>query len=322
MKNSEHETADEQFLVIVCTRNRPAELASLLRSLAQADSPPPLFCVVDSSNQQIFEDNAILLDRINELVEFEIHHISSGPGLPAQRALGVRWAISQTLQSTARLFFFDDDITLPVDFFNNAREVIIRSQANFIGAWDHSLVPAPKSLIRAILGFGTFDNRPPYSVAKGGFTCTGAVTNDVVNVEWVPGHSFIITGDLAMKKVFNNQIRMTGEDLDYQIVSGEPLILSKNLYVFHKPSNIGRSELGEKILEDDLLRWSLAVGKRFRVRKSWVIVTTILLILSCPLRLRWSDSLREIQAHISFLRLTKQEKLNASEDLGFSRILG
>ncbi len=96
--------------LIVCTRNRPAELTRVLHSIAEQTTLPARVLVVDSSDANasaaVVEQRSAVWPAGSQL---ELRR--SDPGLPHQRNVGI--------DATTRpiVCFLDDDVVLEPDYF-------------------------------------------------------------------------------------------------------------------------------------------------------------------------------------------------------------
>jgi GT2 family glycosyltransferase len=86
--------------VVICTKNRPLELAACLRSLEGQTRPPDRVLVVDAGTERPDGDFGAL----------ELTWTESAPGLPRQRNAALPWAAADLLA------FFDDDVELEPDY--------------------------------------------------------------------------------------------------------------------------------------------------------------------------------------------------------------
>lgn len=98
--------------VVICTRNRPLELAACLRSLATQTERPDAVVVVDSSDEpQPLPD-----------VGLPVRSVRSAPGLPLQRNLALRHV------SADLVTFLDDDVELEPGYVAVIRRWFLSSE--------------------------------------------------------------------------------------------------------------------------------------------------------------------------------------------------
>lgn len=93
----------DSISVIICTRNRPKELARLWESLDRQTRLPDEVVVVDSSEGK--ETEGFVAEKTGKL-SYAAHYIHSKPGLTLQKNIGVAGATGDLL------FFLDDDLVL------------------------------------------------------------------------------------------------------------------------------------------------------------------------------------------------------------------
>jgi len=107
--------------VIVCTRDRPRDLAMLLQTILQQDYFPLEVIVVDDSPRRSAENVVNLYSSKFETIGCSLKYVlGSGEGLPAARNLGVKIANGDVI------LFLDDDILLP-------EKNVLRIIAEFLG---------------------------------------------------------------------------------------------------------------------------------------------------------------------------------------------
>ena len=101
--------------VVICTRNRPAELARTLQSVArQSGAHHRRVVVVDGSDQDDAERTAAVVRRWNDApVPFHHHRYSGPPAGTRQRNAGV----DLLPDSVDVVHFLDDDMTLQAGYF-------------------------------------------------------------------------------------------------------------------------------------------------------------------------------------------------------------
>jgi glycosyltransferase involved in cell wall biosynthesis len=106
--------------VVICTKNRPAEVIRCLESIASQTLLPQEIVIVDASDTS---ELAKRLDMWSGRGKSKILYIRSAPGLTRQRNVGVKASSGEVV------FFFDDDIVLEKCFI----EEIVRVFENDVG---------------------------------------------------------------------------------------------------------------------------------------------------------------------------------------------
>lgn len=103
---------------LVCTRNRPEDIARFLGSLKTQTSLPHELVVVDSSDQPLAQNTHFNeLCRQLEQQQVAIVYAHTRPGLTYQRNQAVARATSKVL------YFFDDDVILDPDYLATMQSV-------------------------------------------------------------------------------------------------------------------------------------------------------------------------------------------------------
>ncbi|WP_423818444.1 glycosyltransferase family A protein [Salinibacter ruber] len=151
----EHTGASEA--VVICTRNRPVDLARTLKSVAEqcrAHDRPVV--VVDGSDRDDAERTAgVVQSWGDEELPFSYHRHSGRPAGTRQRNVGV-----DLLPETVRIVhFIDDDVTVHPGYFE-ALSAVLRTEPN-VGGWEESSLSPPKALPRPVVS----DYSPYFSCA-------------------------------------------------------------------------------------------------------------------------------------------------------------
>ena len=94
--------------VIVCTRNRPRDLAACLRSLVGQDRLPSELVVVDASEGDASRDVVEAVRAAGAIAD--VRYLRAAPRLTSQRNLGVAAATGDVVT------FLDDDVVLASDY--------------------------------------------------------------------------------------------------------------------------------------------------------------------------------------------------------------
>jgi len=116
--------------VIICTKNRHADLANALTSLAQQTHQPDEVIIVDASQQAAPPTIHQLLQ------EFAAHkYLRTAPGLPTQRNRGIDQSHGDLV------FFFDDDVLLEADYVAQIARVFEQDQTQRYGGGMGQIYP-------------------------------------------------------------------------------------------------------------------------------------------------------------------------------------
>jgi glycosyltransferase involved in cell wall biosynthesis len=110
--------------VIVCTRNRAKDIASLLESLCGQSRLPDELIIVDASDNC---DTKNLLKQKRDRLPFDGVYKSTAPGLTRQRNIGI------SISRGKYLFFFDDDVVLDSEYISVIEQTFAECRAKNIG---------------------------------------------------------------------------------------------------------------------------------------------------------------------------------------------
>ncbi len=128
--------------VILCTRNRLADIQQCLPSLAQQTLAPEKLIIIDSSDEPIINTESFTSIFNNKM--FPNTHLiykHTKPGLPYQRNVGV------SLSSGDIIYFFDDDVLLQKNYLEQMHQVFTQNPAYGGGMGSVLDVPAKQNNI-------------------------------------------------------------------------------------------------------------------------------------------------------------------------------
>ncbi len=108
--------------LVICTRNRPAELRRCLQSVLEQTRRPRRILVVDGSDG---EEISQLIEELNAAEWFEepIRYARTTPGTARARNLGI------SLTRNPVIHFIDDDVCLDPGYFAGILQVFARDVA-------------------------------------------------------------------------------------------------------------------------------------------------------------------------------------------------
>jgi glycosyltransferase involved in cell wall biosynthesis len=241
--------------VVICTRNRSRSLSRLLGCKGFESNRVGHVIVVDSSSSSSeAERNSDLVAGFSQGVL-----LLSSPGLPRQRNVGTAYlAENLGLGPNEVICYLDDDVTIPDDYFEQVLS-LLSGQSVIAGAWDISLPDIPDSRLRRILSHLELVSSSYFSISRAGATTAGKIQADLQEVDWVPGHSFSMRLETWLNCRFNDKIRMTGEDLEFQLRARPiSLVMSRFLTVEHHREALGRGSAGRVAYEEALFRLFLS----------------------------------------------------------------
>lgn len=227
---------------IICTRNRPADLAQMLTSLQKQTVPPTEIVIIDSSTTPIIE-NALIKPLWNkEFFLSKLIYRHTKPGLTYQRNQGVKHASGEIL------YFFDDDVVLSPYYLEEMNRSFIEhpSYAGGMG----TIVPISNYKPWVNGARALFLLQRNYS--HGYFTCSGMPThaygiNNFKPVEVLGGCCMAFRSLVFKHYTFDETLKFYGymEDCDfsYNVSRSWPLFFNPRATLEHRESPISRDSI-------------------------------------------------------------------------------
>lgn len=289
--------------VILCTRNRPHDLARCLASLGAQTQPPDEIWIIDASDQP--QDAQTLAADLPGAISDRIHYVHAQPGLPAQRNLGLR-------QTTADIVaFFDDDVELAPDYLAELLALYARHWHEGIGGacgstpgWRQSSegawwlkrlfglthVRATADRVRLLPGMGmAWVAQPPAEI----------------RCDALPGHCMSFRRAALAGISFDESLGgyADGEDIDVGIQVGRKFALwqTPSAQLVHHKSRVERSTLRRRFFtrtrnERYLHRKLMPHTAFFRLAWGWSAIGRTLIGLMVSARQRTLDPVRGVLA--------------------------
>lgn len=127
-------TAMPSLSVVICTKDRPQELATCLRSVVAQTLAPCELVVVDAST---VTDHAAVAEYRRAARDTTVSHVVARPGLPRQRNLGARLTHGDVV------VFLDDDVVLEPDYLAAIALVFATDIDGTIGGVGGAQIPDP-----------------------------------------------------------------------------------------------------------------------------------------------------------------------------------
>ena len=231
-----------RLAVVIPTRNRPRELASLLASLACQVRQPDIVVVVDGSDNDLRAENTKELYAIWPLARYLEHW---PPSAAAQRNRG----LDLVLSDCDFVALLDDDITLSADALEAAIDEIVHSDDKFIG---FGLNPSDADArqgygllrcSRIVKWLGLYSDRIAAVTLSGWHTRQVRVETST-EVEWLTTCAVIWRGSAVRRIRFDEFFEQYSylEDLEFSLQArkcGRFLALA-SASVLHKPAAGGR----------------------------------------------------------------------------------
>jgi GT2 family glycosyltransferase len=236
------EVLDEAL--VVCTKDRPGRMESLLAVLPELDVLPRLIVVVDSSSFPSTEQHVRVAERPLAELGSSLHYVRSRvAGLPAQRNLGVETTAARVVH------FLDDDVVPAKNYFDVLSAYMRDPASDGVGivagvnlAEDTSVRGV--ALRRALRGYAR-----PGAVSPGGVNFPAGAHAGCRPVEWVHGCAFSVRREVLRDFRFNVLLQDlpaggvgVGEDVDFCLRAGRrwAVISNGNATYRHLPADEGR----------------------------------------------------------------------------------
>lgn len=223
--------------LVICTRNRPAELRGCLESVAAQRRRPRHVLIVDGSDG---DGTRHLVDELNAAAVFAepLAYVRTAPGTARARNLGV------SLTSSPVVHFVDDDVRLDPGYFAGLMEVFERDTAGEIGGAGGVIVDmvarSPNWVERRL----QLDGVRPGAVLSSGRNVLVYSTDRELEVDWLSGCSMSFRREPLEEELFDPRLEgySLGEDIDtsYRIAQRYRLVITPSARQEHFLSPVGR----------------------------------------------------------------------------------
>lgn len=250
--------------LIICTRNRVADLEKCLRSVTTSSSVPAEILVVDSSDD---DETELLIGRLS----YPIEYVRSAPGLTVQRNIGLRMASGDVVH------FLDDDVEIGADYFHHVLRAF-NADPSVVGVGGMVLGASP-GIPSLGSRLGLRNSLKKGRVLRSGFNVGCFDLSLLATVEWLPGCSMSYRTSALDGQMFDERRRgySTGEDVDFSMRVGKKGVLlhvpAARLVHHQSPKN--RAKLPAIVASAVHSRWQLAEDGLGSVRFGWVIYGTL-----------------------------------------------
>jgi glycosyltransferase involved in cell wall biosynthesis len=234
-------TAAVRLSVVICTKDRPRELATCLDSLATQRRLPMEVLVVDASATA---PEAVVAD-FRRRVGCAVQLIRAEPGLPRQRNVGIRAARGDVV------VFLDDDVVLEDDYLEELARVYERDATRAIGGVGGAQVPDPtphqSATLRAFRRFFLLSSHGRGRVKASGRPEYLLSPREAVDVEFLSGCNMSYRREVLDAGLrFDERLcgYALGEDLQfsYRVSRRWRLLLTPAARVDHRHTGGGRPE--------------------------------------------------------------------------------
>jgi len=245
MRVTRHDAASEVRLsVVICTKDRPRELATCLESIARQRRLPMELLVVDASATA----NEVVVDAFRRAVgrACAVELIRAQPGLPRQRNIGIRAARGDVM------VFFDDDVVLEPEYLEELQRVYERDTARVIGGVGGAQVPDPtpqeSGARRAYARFFLLPGYGSGRLKRSGHAEYAFSPKAECEVDFLSGCNMSYRREVFADVMFDERLTgyAIGEDLQfsYRVSRRWKLLLTPRARVDHRHAGGGRPRAG------------------------------------------------------------------------------
>jgi glycosyltransferase involved in cell wall biosynthesis len=227
--------------VLVCTRNRPADLAACLRSVGAQRRPPTEVVVVDASDD---DASARVVAAWAADAAIAAHVLRTAPGLTRQRNLGLAAARG------ALVTFLDDDVVLDPDYLAAIAALFARD-ARLGGAEGTVAVPPLRgrrrvaNALRRLFLMNSLGGRR--GVKRSGFVAYDPAPRGVQEVDCLVGCNMTYRREVFARFRFDEWYEGygLGEDADfsYRVSRVWRLVQTADARLEHRLSPVARERL-------------------------------------------------------------------------------
>jgi GT2 family glycosyltransferase len=256
---------------IICTRNRRDELDSFLCSTMQLSAKPDLILVIDSSDQ--FLDQKF----INNYKGINLKYIHTKEvGLTKQRNL----AIQLVDEKYDYLHFFDDDVELSTNYFQDIK-IFIDRNPDIVGG--SPLVNFKETFAGSLLNllYKYLNLQVEGKILYGGFNIGVMNYYSSLQVDWLPGCAMFLKRE-KLGGIFFDVTRKgygLGEDVDftYRLKERGPMVVTNSAVVNHKLSPKNRLN-SKDFFQSDIMNRRSIIRLRNRKYQSIEFIISFLLV--------------------------------------------
>lgn len=288
--------------LIVCTKDRPDEVAELFELLDSFEVIPAVILIVDSSELDLTE-RAVAKSSLPS----EVHLLKSLPGAAHQKNVGLDWLELNRARFTLEVVhFLDDDIRPRPDYFAKVMTIFrSRPDAAVVGGFDINISSHPESKMRQLLGL-QHRNGSGFVLPSGICEVPTPTPEGDRCVDFVPGGMQNLRWDVAEHNRFDGRVRIYGDEVEFHLrlrKLGE-IVFSPDLGVVHLNATGAKDNNRAVQGYMDGFRWTLSKKHPGMVREVSVLKVTLILILGEALRLigpRRKRAASSILGHWDFL---------------------
>jgi len=201
---------NEKLSIIIPTKNRPEDLARLLKNLFTQSLKPVQTIIVDGSDSPSEELS-------KEFPDLHIDYINlRPPSLTAQRNRGIR----QVCDEATHVSFFDDDVFLEKDAIKNMMRFWENASTDTAGAsfnLTNEIYKKPSIAEKIFL----VNAEEPSRILRSGFQSKVSFRDETVQAEWLPGCAMVwkkeIFNEFMFDEWFSGYARYEEVDFSYRV---------------------------------------------------------------------------------------------------------
>jgi GT2 family glycosyltransferase len=237
--------------VVICTKNRPEELARALDSLSNAASPLRVL-VVDASDDERTHEAVQAWDSTSRNT---IRYLRSAPGLTKQRMVGI-----QNLNAASDIVhFIDDDVVVEPTYFIEL-QAAFDALPEIVGAGG-KITNHPRRIVRRLWIAAGLDSPRQGVMLPSGVHTFMYDADGITAVDWLSGCAMSYRTRVFERLSFDTRLSgaCVGEDVDFSFraLREGGLVHVPTARLAHYPSSTERMRLKERYVQDLLRRHQL-----------------------------------------------------------------
>lgn len=259
--------------LIVCTRNRPDEVARLLDSVRAQRPIPSDVLVVDSSTNDASRAIVEAAQR-SWPTGSTLAHLASEPALPHQRNVGIDATHHDIV------CFLDDDVALEPDYFLAVGAAFAGDHRQRVGAVGATILDQPTRprLWRLDAALGLDSSREGAVLRTGRNIRVFTPKPEPLDVEWLAGLAMNFRRAVFARHRPNERLTVEGEDVEltYRVAQDWRLLVLPDARVRHAESQQNRPDRAEAAAQELWVRHLRCAARTGRLRLRWFWLGTAL----------------------------------------------
>lgn len=262
---------ETRSVLIVCTRNRPRDLAECLSTVLEQSVLPTEILVVDSSDGEETKELCNILTETEKSVR--VVYVRTNKGLTLQRNAGLRLVQGKF----DIVHFIDDDVLLETSYIENINDSFV-ANPKVVGA-SGMVLGGSRRPPRLSARIALRDSKIPGKVLASGYNVGAHETADKCFLDWMPGcsMSFLLASIVGLQFDEGRSGYALGEDVDFGIKASARGLLQHvpEARLIHKLSPVNRLDSVRLAEMGVRHRWQLACDFPERVKKVAVIYSSV-----------------------------------------------